>query len=249
MYCVIIAKRELCSYKEEVKQYKASVAAAEQRTIVSESSGDVSPIASPHNIGSKTASSDMTKFYGSTAASDSASFDISQEFHPNWMKDNKLSVTESSVDRERVKRFSSTMPPPVNVEKARQAKKNEFSFFPLPSSLQEPEDSFLESCRKRRRFSSDVGNCTPSHTYDYVMNDDVIFDSTMRDLSPPYSYESEKESKGFLMLQPERIKMLRKRSSSDISSGEITPLNWITQANYYRFTKQDAAMLIKVLFD
>ena len=29
IYCANIAKRELCSYKEEIKQYKTSVAAAE----------------------------------------------------------------------------------------------------------------------------------------------------------------------------------------------------------------------------
>ena len=210
------------------------MAAAEQRTIVSESSVELSPMASPHNIGSKTASSNMTN---------KTSLDISQGFHPTLMIDSKLSVTEKAANEKRSEQFSSTMPPPVNDEKARQAKKNEFSFVPLPSYLQEHEDSFLESCRKRRKFSSDLGNTTPSHAFDDDRNDDVIFDSTMRDLSP-YSYNSEKESKRF-----NTINMLRKRSTSDISSGNITPLNWMTQANYYQFTKLDADMLLKALFD
>ena len=201
-------------------------------------------MASPHNIGSKTASSIVTKTPDLIAAgpSHSASFDISQEFHPTWMKDTKLSVTESEVDVGRFKRFLSTMPPPVNDNN-----KSEFSFFPLPPFLQEPEDSFLESCKKRRRFSSDVGDSTPSHTFNDDRNDDVIFDSTMRDLSPPYA--SDKESKRIDILQRERINMLSKQSTPDISSGNITPLHWKTQADYYKFIKQDAAMLLKALFD
>ena len=101
--------------------------------------------------------------------------------------------------------------------------------------------------KKRRRFSSDVGDSTPSHTFNDDRNDDVIFDSTMRDLSPPYA--SDKESKRIDILQRERINMLSKQSTPDISSGNITPLHWKTQADYYKFTKQDAAMLLKALFD
>ena len=52
IYCANIAKRELGSYQEKVKQYKASVAAAKQRTNVSESLEQLSQMASPHNIGS-----------------------------------------------------------------------------------------------------------------------------------------------------------------------------------------------------
>ena len=141
------------------------------------------------------------------------------------------------------------MPPPIKDEKARQITVGQFTFVPLPSSLQEHEDSFLESSRKRRKFVSNVGNSTPSHTFDDDSNDDVIFDSTMRDLIPPYSNDSKIESKRFNMLQREHITMSRKPSTSEISSENITPLNWMTQVNYHQFTKRDTDMLLKALFD
>ena len=242
MYCVMIGKRELYSYKQTVKEYKESITAA-NRTIVSLSSKETSPevksitaqapISSAANIHRNQIDSSkikMVKTHGLMPADmggDSISFGASAASNPS----NESTINgelSHSIPKLNLIASSSSAPETKAI-----LEKNEFSFYPIPPSLREQEDSFLKSCQKRTMFSSNVGNLA-SHTFDThrIVNDDVIFDSTMTDLSPPAS-----ESKS-IGSQP-----------SDTSGGSYTPLNWMTSQAAYNFTKSDAAMLLSALFD
>jgi hypothetical protein len=103
----------------------------------------------------------------------------------------------------------------------------DFSFIPVPPSLLEQEDAFLERCQKRMRLLPPT------------------FDSNMRELDTYISDAFNDECKD--------DHMSKKRSASDVSLNpcdDITPLKLgdaIVLLDY-NFTEYDSEMLLKALF-
>jgi len=284
-YCAMIAKRELQSYKEKVKMYKASIADEEVRsarssigktnsfasagsdassvvqsysespipnpqhqTFIAKSPGLVSassivqnsyesPIPNPQH---QTRTANETKSSGlvTLVSEESSTFDVSSDFVPTWMKGKgKLNMTGYSSDDVK------TSPVP------KRALDDEFSFIPVPPSLQEREDAFLKRCQKRARLlpinSPGVFEC--DQRTDCASINDVVFDSTMRDLDTRMSYAINDECKDDQKISKKII------SAADMphsARGDLSPLrlgdsiSWIE----YKFTEDDAEMLLKALF-
>jgi hypothetical protein len=193
-----------------------------------------------------------------SAMSGSSSFELSSEFLPTWMKKSKLNVTGSTFDEAETssqhKQDNDKITMPAAPSTKKRSKDADFSFIPLPPNLQEQEDSFLKSCQNRAISS----NLHKFMTMPYTESDDdrtdsasavndVIFDSTMRELDTRISYaiKSERNEIGLMKCKDLGAK---KRCSSDIS---ISPVqcygNSLVQCEY-KFTSDDAEMLLKALF-
>lgn len=259
MYCTKIAELELQSYKEKVKQYKANVAAREELYALESITGSFTSIGSSSScLNSSGASSVAQQSNSSTmyqlsssakkspgaplmSMSDSSSTKGSSKFLPQSMKKRNLNnFTRNSG-------IQSTLPLSETKRNDEIDRKREFSFFPLPPSLQEREDIFLENCRKRAKISSSLGQYLQrplsganNEMTEMAEINDVIFDSTMSDLSPRASF----------LMETDQKKGSRKRSSSILSDGDISPLQCCEALApmEYKFTSDDAEFLLKALF-
>ena len=262
MYCAKIAKIQLQSYKEKVKQYKASIAAREQlhdslermnssftsmgsssSCLNSPGAGSVSQRSNSSVSMRQQLSSSMSQSPGAPSASMSGSSSIkaSSKFIPTKL--NKLTGNQTYEEHLCAKRSMASL------SKTKRTSTNEkFSFFPLPPSLQEREDAFIENCQKKAKMLSNLGQ-SPQRPLMGVGNDrtdmmeinDVIFDSTMSDLNPRTSF----------LMENDPTNGSRKRSSSCLSDGQISPLQCLgdsLMSMEYKFTPEDAEFLLKALF-
>jgi hypothetical protein len=248
-------KRELQSDKEKVEIYEANIDAGELKSTCSSNStasaGSYSlSIARSQNKISSTKKTKCTRLaststeFALTCTKDegrsgtsfvanctgSAKFSFIPEPHP-WQK----------LDMSPLQLGDSILLPDECTEDD-----TEFSFFPVPPSLQALEDEFLKRCQEqaRRLPIKRIGlfECD-QRTHPAAMKD-VVIDSSTKDLGAFTSSAINDESKD--------DKMSRKRSASDMYENvceDMTPLNLgKISLDDYIFTEADSEMLLRALF-
>jgi len=261
LYCAKIAKRELELYKEKMEMYKASLSACRKRSIVQafgntlngfpyagssftsarSYTSSITPISATYPALSinQVSGSSHVKSPGVVSATlnEASNIQVNSEFIPSWMETSKLHIAgcDSNSDSNQSEVSSSQL------DIGNVSNDAEFSFIPIPPSLLDREDSFLQSCEKRGSYSAEPRKSPPINSLSLCdeSNDaaynSVVFGSNMRDLD---------------VRLDEASNASKKRSASDSSKSDTSPLQLcesLLQLDY-KFTEDDAEMLLKALF-
>ncbi|KAL3790388.1 hypothetical protein ACHAWO_011603 [Cyclotella atomus] len=269
-YCAMIGKRELQSYKSRLEIYKASIAADEVTSARRSSNSSASASLNSTSIVQKFSDLPSTRvFVNNDPSTLEMSSDLvitctksQSDLHSNGTcpVSNRIEGAEFSFipippslqEREDacLKRCKCGDKSPFQLEDSTlmldgdykiTEVNTEFSFIPVPPSLQKREDDFLKRCQKRARLLP-----MNSLGLDSTSINDLVFDSTIRDLDAYSSYAINDDDKD--------DKMSRTKSASGMSrklSEAMSPLQLrdsMSLLDCYKFTNDDCEMLLKALF-